>query len=77
MRYVVEVRTAAGGWLRKRGEHRLHTEARLEAERARAAGGVPRAGCCASSGSRTTVRAGWSIWAAPPRAGAPQDLTTP
>ena len=42
MHYVVEVRTAAGGWLRKRREHRLLTEARLEADRVRAAGGASR-----------------------------------
>ncbi len=55
MRYVVEVRTAAGGWLRKRGEHRLHTEARLEAERVRAAGGEPRIVQVADDGTRKVV----------------------
>ena len=55
MRYVVEVRTAAGGWLRKRGEYRLHTKARLEAERVRAAGGVPRIVRVADDGTRRVV----------------------
>ncbi len=55
MRYVVEVRTAAGGWLRERGEHRLHTEARLEAERVRAAAGVPRIIRVADDGTRRVV----------------------
>jgi hypothetical protein len=55
MRNVVEVRTATGGWLRKRGEHRLHTEARLEAERVRVAGGVPRIVRVADDGARRVV----------------------
>ncbi len=55
MRYVVEVRTAAGGWLRKRGEYRLHTEARLEAERVRTAGGAPRIVRVADDGTRRVV----------------------
>jgi hypothetical protein len=38
MHYVVEVRTAAGGWLRKRGEHKLLASAWAEAERVKAAG---------------------------------------
>ncbi len=55
MHYVVEVRTAAGGWLRKRGEHRLLAEARLEAERVKAAGGVPRVVQIAEDGTRRVV----------------------
>ncbi len=55
MRHVVEVRTAAGGWLRERGEYRLHTEARLEAERVRAVGGVPRVVRVADDGARRVV----------------------
>jgi hypothetical protein len=54
MHYVVEVRTAAGGWLRKRGEHRLLAAAQLEAERARAAGGEPRVVQVRDDGTRNT-----------------------
>ncbi len=55
MHYVVEVRTAAGGWFRKRGEHRLFAEARLEAERVRAAGGTPRIVQVTNDGTRKVV----------------------
>ena len=55
MHYVVEVRTAAGGRRRKRGEYRLHTEARLGTERARAAGGVARIVQVADDGTRRAV----------------------
>ena len=55
MHYVVEVRTTTGGWLRKRGEHRLLAAAQLEAERARAAGGVARVVQVADDGTRRVV----------------------
>ncbi len=55
MRYVVEVRTTAGGWFRKRCEYRLLAEARLEAERVRAAGGVPRIVQVTDDGTRKVV----------------------
>ena len=55
MHYVVEVQTTAGGWLRKRGEHRLLAAAQLEAERARAAGGEPRVVQVADDGTRKVI----------------------
>ncbi len=55
MHYVVEVRTAAGGWFRKRGEYKLLAAAMLEAERVRAGGGEPRIVQIADDGTRKVV----------------------
>jgi hypothetical protein len=55
MHYVVEVRTAAGGWLRKRGEHKRLGDAWLEAERVKAAGGESRIVQVADDGTRTVL----------------------
>jgi hypothetical protein len=55
MHYVVEARTAAGGWLRKRGEHKRLGDAWLEAERVRAAGGESRIVQVADDGTRTVL----------------------
>ncbi len=55
MHYEVEVRTATGGWLRKRSEHKLLAAAMLEAERARATGGVARIVQVADDGTRRVV----------------------
>ena len=52
MHYVVEVRTAAGGWLRKRGEHKLLGDAWREAERVKATSGEPRIVQVAADGTR-------------------------
>ena len=55
MHYVVEVRTAAGGWFRRKQEFKLLTDAQFEAERVRRAGGVPRIVQVADDGSRRVV----------------------
>ena len=55
MHYVVEVRTAAGGWLRKRGEHRLLGDAWREAERVKAAGGETRIVQVGDDGTRKVI----------------------
>ena len=55
MHYVVEVRTAAGGWLRKRGEHKLLGDAWCEAERVKATGGEPRIVQVAADGTRKVI----------------------
>jgi hypothetical protein len=52
MHYVVEVRTAADGWLRRRKRHELFAVARVEAERVRATGGVARIVQVADDGTR-------------------------
>jgi hypothetical protein len=55
MHYVAEVRTATGGWLRKRGEHKRLGDAWLEAERARAASGESRIVQVADDGTRRVL----------------------
>jgi hypothetical protein len=55
MHYVVEVRTATGGWLRKRGEHKRLGDAWLEAERVKAAGEEPRIVQVADDGTRKVL----------------------
>ena len=55
MHYVVEVRTATGGWLRKRGEHKRLGDAWPEAERVRVAGGESRIVQVADDGTRTVL----------------------
>jgi hypothetical protein len=55
MHYVVEVRTAAGGWLRKRGEHKLLADAWREAERVKTAGGESRIVQVGDDGTRKVI----------------------
>jgi hypothetical protein len=54
MHYVVEVRTAVGGWFRKRGEHKLLGDAWREAERVKVAGGESRIVQVGDDGTRNT-----------------------
>ncbi len=56
MHYVVEIRTSAGGWLRRRQEFKLLTDAQLEAERVRREGGVPRLVQVTDEGTRKVMR---------------------
>ena len=55
MHYEIELRTAAGGWLRRRGRSRLLAGAGHEAERVRREGGEPRVVRVADDGTRTVV----------------------
>ena len=55
MHYVVEVRPAAGGWLRKQGEHKPLADAWREAERVKATGEVSRIVQVAADGTRKVI----------------------
>ena len=55
MHYEVEIRTAAGGWLRRRGQFKLLDSVRHEAERVRREGGEPRVVQVANDGTRKAV----------------------
>jgi hypothetical protein len=55
MHHEIELRTAAGGWLRRRGRFRLLAGARHEAERVRREGGEPRIVQVADDGTREVV----------------------
>jgi hypothetical protein len=55
MHYEVEVRTASGGWLRRRGQFKLLDGARLEAERVRHEGGESRVVQVADEGTRKVM----------------------
>ncbi len=55
MHYEIELRTAAGGWLRRRGQFKLLDGARLEAERVRREGGEPRIVQVADDGTRKVM----------------------
>src|SRR5829696_7569233 len=53
--HAVEIEIGAGGWLQRRERFKLLVEAQLEAERARAAGGVARVVQVADDGTRRVV----------------------